>query len=405
MPTERLYYDDSYLRRFDARVTGRAEWNGRPAVALDRSAFYPEGGGQPGDRGTLGGVQVLDTQARDGEVWQLLERPLDADEVAGEIDWPRRFDHMQQHHGQHLLSAAFVQACSMATLSFHLGAASSTIDLDAAALSAEQAAAAEELANSVVWEDRPVLARFVSDAELAALPLRKAPSVSGPLRVVSVPNFDHSACGGTHPRSTGGVGLIALQGWSRQKAGVRVEFVCGQRALLDHRRLNAITARLAAGLSVAADQLEATVERLRASEAAARRNMESAQAALLDYEALNLLAGAVRAGDALVVRTIFAQRDAGELRYLAQRIAARAGGVALLGLRGPKAQLVFARAEGLALDAGALLRAALPFIGGRGGGQAALAQGGGPDAAGLERALDAAFALIAHRRGAEPALS
>jgi alanyl-tRNA synthetase len=133
--------------------------------------------------------------------------------------------------------------------------------------------------------------------------------------------------------------------------------------------------------------------------------MESAQAALLDYEALNLLAGAVRAGDALVVRTIFAQRDAGELRYLAQRIAARAGGVALLGLRGPKAQLVFARAEGLALDAGALLRAALPFIGGRGGGQAALAQGGGPDAAGLERALDAAFALIAHRRGAEPALS
>ena len=401
MTTDRLYYADSYLRRFSARVTDSATWEGRPAVMLDRSAMYPEGGGQPADRGTLDGVAVLDVQVRDGEVWHILEHSLENDAVEGEIDWERRFDHMQQHHGQHLLSAAFVQACGLATVSFHLGSESSTIDLDTLALVPEQVTAAENLANLVVWEDRPIDARFVGAEELAHLPLRKAPTVSGPVRIVSVPDFDYSPCGGTHPHSTGGVGLIAVRQWSRQKNGVRVEFVCGQRALEDYRRVNGLGRRLAASLSVGLDQLETTIERMRQAEADARRSLEEAQSVLLDHEAQHMLASAAVLGAARVVRASFADRNAADLRGLAQRIARQPGGVALLGLHGPKAQLVFARAEGVLLDVGALLRAAVPHVGGKGGGQAALAQGGGPNTVGLEAALDVAYVLIKEQIGGE----
>src|SRR5436190_22888878 len=162
MTTERLYFADPYLTRFSARVVAREQRNQRPAVALDQSAFYPEGGGQPADAGTLGGAAVLDVQIEDGVIWHMLDQALETDIVQGAIDWARRFDHMQQHHGQHLLSAAFERLYGLRTVSFHLGAASATIDLAGVALTAEQAASAEELSNQVIWEDRPVLARFVT---------------------------------------------------------------------------------------------------------------------------------------------------------------------------------------------------------------------------------------------------
>jgi alanyl-tRNA synthetase len=398
MTDARLYYSDSYLRVFSARVVARDTFGGNPAVALDQSAFYPEGGGQPADRGTLNGVAVLDVQARDGVVWHMLERELPRDAVEGEVDWPRRFDHMQQHHGQHLLSAAFVEALGLQTVSFHLGALMATIDLDAPVLGAEQVAAAESLANEVVWQDRPVQARFVSAGELAALPLRKAPAVSGPVRVVSVPGFDHSACGGTHPSSTGGVGLIAVRGWARQKSGVRVEFVCGGRALRDYRRVNGITSQLAAGLSVAPDDLPATIERLRASEAGARKALEAAQGELLDAEAARLLAQAAAVGDMRVVRAVIHGRSVEALRALAQRVVASAGAVAVLGLSAERAQLLVARSADVSIDAAAALRAALPLIEGKGGGSPSLAQGSGPNGAGLDAALDAAVVAIAQGR-------
>src|SRR6266511_2377282 len=157
MINERLYYADSYLRHFSAHVVARADRAGKPSVALDQSAFYPEGGGQPADTGTLDGIAVVDVQVEDGVVWHMLAQPLAGEVVQGQIDWSRRFDHMQQHHGQHLLSAAFERLYELPTVSFHLGTAASTIDLAATALSAEQAAAAEDLANQVIWDDRPVL--------------------------------------------------------------------------------------------------------------------------------------------------------------------------------------------------------------------------------------------------------
>lgn len=397
MKTDRLYYNDSYLRLFEAQIVERGEWNGQPAVALDRSAFYPESGGQPSDHGELAQVAVVDVQVHDGVVWHILAEPLpeDLQTVKGEIDWERRFDHMQQHHGQHLLSAAFVEVANLKTVSFHLGVQSCTIDLDSANLQEQDVLAAVALANQIVWEDRPIAARFVSDEELARLPLRKAPSVEGPIRVVSVPDFDYSACGGTHPRSTGSVGTIVVTSWSRQKGGTRVEFLCGARTLKSYQDLNGIARRAAGQLSVSVEQFEEAFERLRANEAAARRALEAAQIQLLAYEAQELLAQAETIGQARLLVRRFEGRSPAELRSLAERmIAAGSDAVVVLASADSKAQIVLGRGADLKLDAGKLLREGLSYVGGRGGGQAQLAQGGGPDVAGLDAALEALSSAI-----------
>jgi alanyl-tRNA synthetase len=395
MTTERLYFADSYLTHFSARVVAREQREQRPAVALDQSAFYPQGGGQPADTGTLGSAAVLDVLVEDGVIWHILDQDLAADLVQGTIDWERRFDHMQQHHGQHLLSAAFERLYGLPTVSFHLGATSSTIDLAATELTPAQATAAENLTNQVIWEDRPILARFVAAEELAQLPLRKPPSVAGPVRIVSVPDFDHSACGGTHPRATGGVGLLHLRRWERRGDVIRVEFLCGGRALRDLRWKNATLGRLATALSVGAEELEAAVLRVRENEERARKRLEETGEQLIGYEAQALIARADLVGIVRVVRQAYAGRSLDEVRGLAKAIAA-GGCVALLGLRAEKTQLIFARAEGLELDCGQLLRETLARFGGRGGGQPTLAQGGLPDAALLEQALEAAVERLEH---------
>jgi alanyl-tRNA synthetase len=395
-PTERLYYADSYLQRFDARIIAQRDMAAGPAVALDRSAFYPEGGGQPADSGTLNDVPVRDVQAEGDVVWHVLAAPLTGDEVVGAIDWARRFDHMQQHHGQHLLSAAFENRFGLRTVSFHLGAAAATIDLATSSLDAEVIEAAEALANAVIWEARPVLARFVGAAELASIPLRKPPTVSGPIRVVSVPEFDHSACGGTHPHTTGGVGMLHVRRWERRGEQVRVEFVCGARALADLRRKHAVLSRIAAGMSIGIDEVDAAVARLQAAEERARLRADALGAALRPYEAQALIDAARTIGSLRVVRQSYDDRSIDEAREIARR-AAEAGCVALIGVRAEKAHVIVARGAGSTLDSGALLREALAPLGGRGGGRPELAQGGLPDAERLEAALDALEQQIARQ--------
>jgi alanyl-tRNA synthetase len=391
--TERLYFLDPYLRSFTARLTGRRVRQGRVEVALDRSAFYPEGGGQPPDHGLLDAARVVDVQAGDDDVvWHAIDGHLEGDdEVFGQVDWPRRFDHMQQHHGQHLLSAAFEGLFSLPTVAFHLGAEYATIDLPGE-VGEETARAAEDRANEVIWEDRPVQARFVSGAELATIPLRKPPTVTGSVRVISVPDFDHSACGGTHPRTTGAVGLLHIRRRERRGGETRIEFVCGGRALRDLRHHGGLLIRTANSLSVGLDELEATIARLREHEASQRKRLATVMERLLALEARDLVASAPRFGDTPVVRQIRDGLELGEARLLAAAIAA-GGGVALLGLRGDKAQVLIARPEGHPLDCGQALREALAGCGGRGGGQPQMAQGGVPDAALLEGVLQA----IEHR--------
>ena len=240
--TERLYYTDAYLQEFDARVVRVGTHRGRTSVVLDRTAFYPTSGGQPFDTGLLDRsirvVDVIDDDA--GDVVHVVDTPADAlylgRTVHGNIDWPRRFDHMQQHTGQHVLSAAIERLFSVRTLSFHLGAEASTIDVSRE-LSREELVAAEVDANRAVWENRPVAIRFVDAEEAATLPLRKDPVRGGTLRLVDVESFDLSACGGTHVARTGGIGVIAIGATERFKGGQRVEFFCGGRALMKFRSM------------------------------------------------------------------------------------------------------------------------------------------------------------------------
>src|SRR5438105_9133222 len=231
--TDRLYLSDPYLVSFTARVVAGSEQGGPPSAVLDRTAFYPEGGGQPADRGTLGGAQVVDVQESRGDVVHLLDRQLaPGTEVEGRVDWVRRLDHMQQHHGQHLLSAAFERLHSAPTRSFHLGERTCTIDLDISISKLDDAAlrAAESAANESVWRNLPVVARDFFGEERSRLPLRKEP-VKGD-RVVLVEGVDASPCGGTHPLRTGDVGAIAVSGVQKWGQGAsRVEFVCGGRVV------------------------------------------------------------------------------------------------------------------------------------------------------------------------------
>jgi alanyl-tRNA synthetase len=397
--TDRLYYTDPYLREFDARVTRVERRDGRTRVILDRTAFYPTSGGQPFDTGTLGDYRVVDVNDEDdGSISHVIEEPAghhgsvpELDQVLhGTIDWARRFDHMQQHTGQHVLSAAFDRVDGARTVSFHLGTASATIDL-AREVSPAQIEAAETEANRIVWEDRAVSIRFVSAEEAARLPLRKEPARSGTLRLIDVDAFDLSACGGTHVSRTGGIGIIAVASSERFKGGQRIEFVCGGRALGRFRSLRDTVASAGRLLSAGADDLAATIERLQAEAKAHKRTASDLQTALSRYQAEELALsaedvrleprtsapGTAAALVRVVLRAIDA--DANGLKALATAITRKPGFVVALVSAGRPALAVVSRSADVTVNASAVLSALLARFGGRGGGKPDIAQGGGLD--------------------------
>jgi alanyl-tRNA synthetase len=382
--TERLYYFDSYLRTFQARVVERLEVNGRPAVILDRTAFYPEGGGQPSDWGALNRVSVVDVQTReaDDEVLHLLSAPLADAEVTGAIDPARRFDLMQQHTGQHILSQAFIHTAGAETISFHLNPdpdeGALTIDLDQAALTPQQIDRAEEFANTIVFENRPVIARFVNHEELQALPLRKPPKVDKAIRVVEIQGFDWSACGGTHVARTGEVGLIKIVKLEKRGAETRIEFRCGRRALIDYRRKHQLITQAASDLSIGFWELDQAIGRLQADAKAARKQVAEADARLQQSEARELLHSIEPRGDFGLITRTWLNRDAAYLKRMASLLVAQPRTVALLGATGQSLALVFARSKDLSIDLGALLKTAAAQLGGKGGGSPDFAQAGGP---------------------------
>ena len=383
--TSRLYYTDPYCRRFDAVVTRTFEHQGRPAVLLDRTAFYPSSGGQPFDVGTLSerspasAVDVLDTVDVDDEIVHVLSAALaEGASVHGEVAWDRRFDHMQQHTGQHVLSAAFDRLFDNRTVSFHMGAELSTIDL-ARDMSWEQVARAEAEANRVIWENREVAIRFVSPDEAASLPLRKEPARAGVLRLIDVTDFDLSACGGTHVARTGAIGAIVVPAVEKFKGGARVTFACGGRALRVFRALRDSVSGSVRALSVLPHELPGAVERMQAEARELRRSVKKLQDSLAAHEAARLVtaSGAGEAG-AVIVEALDGW-DANGLKTIASEIAQRASAaVVLLSAAAPFA-VVVARSPDLTIDAHAVLRGLTERFGGRGGGKADLAQGGGLD--------------------------
>ena len=376
--TERLYYADPACVEFEAAVVSCDTIDGRPVVVLDRTAFYPTSGGQPYDIGALGGVQVVDVIELDDErIGHVVSEPLLAGTtVRGQVDWIRRFDHMQQHTGQHILSAAFDRVHGARTVGFHLGAVVSTLDLDKV-LNAHSMAAAEAEANRIVWENRPVRIRVVSADEAALMPLRKEPARSGPLRLIEVEGFDLSACGGTHVAHAGQVGVIALRSWEKFRGGMRLEFVCGMRALREFRVLRDAVAGSLRLLSVDPQDLPSAIERAQGENKELRRTIRDHQERLASHDAEALVARAHQVGDTLVLIEAVDGWDQTGLKSLAAAAASRPGVVAALLSTTDPALVVIARAPDVPLDAAAVLKVLLARFGGKGGGKAELAQGGG----------------------------
>jgi alanyl-tRNA synthetase len=397
--TSRIYYTDPYCRRFEASVTRAFVYEGRPAALLDRTAFYPTSGGQPFDMGKLSWageagragevdgerrgpygstVDVIETIDADDEVIHILSAPLiEGTAVHGEIDWTRRFDHMQQHTGQHILSAAFDRLFDNRTVSFHMGSETSTVDL-LREMSWVQIARAEDEANRVVWGDREVAIRFVTSEHAAVLPLRKETSREGTLRLIEVKDFDLSACGGTHVSRTGAIGSVVVNAAEKFKGGTRVTFACGARAIRAYQSLREAVAGSVRALSVVPSELPAAVERMQAETKDLRRALKRFQEAVASHEAARLIgASDLGSGPALVIVEALDGWDANGLKAIATHITAQVrAAVALFSTASPHA-VVIARAPGVPVDAGTVLNALVERFGGRGGGKVDLAQGGG----------------------------
>lgn len=376
--TDRIYYTDAYLTEFDARVTRREVQGDRTVIFLDRTAFYPTSGGQPHDTGRLGSSTVREVfEAPGGDIAHVVDREFErGDTVRGIVDWGRRFDHMQQHTGQHILSAAFVHALNAQTISFHLGQDASTIDLDRS-VSTDDARQAEDAANRVVWENRLVTVRFAEAAEVGELPLRKMSSRTGEVRLVDVRECDLSACGGTHVGSTGAVGVVALTGSERYKGGTRVEFVCGGRALRAMRALHDAVSASVRVLSVLPSDLPAAIERLQGDNKALSRAAKTVRGELAHFIAADLAGRAVGVGGCRLVVEVVGDQDAAGLKALGQGVAGRTRHVAVLVSSTSPVTVVVAVAEDTPLDAGSLVRRLAERFGGRGGGKPGLAQAGG----------------------------
>jgi alanyl-tRNA synthetase len=402
--TRKLHESDPYLSLFEATVVATRLVAGKVAVVLDRSAFYPEGGGQPADRGTIGGAAVEDVLEVGGEVLHLLsgaEPPIPGARVACAVDWARRFDHMQQHHGQHLLSAAFERLHAAPTVSFHLGAETCTIDLDLspAHLPAEAVVAAEAEANRLVWRDLPVDARERSPEEVAALPLRKDALKGTRIVVVSGERdgkqevVDASPCGGTHPRRTGEVGAIAVLRTQKWGAGTRVEFVCGARVVAALHRAEERLSRASAALRCAPAELPAAAAKLAEDGQARRKEVDRLVEALAAGEA-ERLDGSRPGNSPVVARLEGALATAAGLRAMAQALVGR-GRVALVGgVEGDRVNLCFARPRGPGVHLGEVLRESAGALGGKGGGSPDLAQGSGTLLERLDEALASAAARV-----------
>ena len=378
--TERLYYNDSFLREFDAEAAACSASGERWQVLLDRTAFYPTSGGQPHDLGRLNEVEVLEVLDRDdGEVVHVVEGRIALGRVHGAIDWNRRFDHMQQHTGQHLLSAAFIEKFEFPTVSFHLGREISTIDIAAPSIVPRHLEEAERRTNEVIMQDRPIQVLYRTAEELAAQGIRKRVDREGLLRVIEIEGFDRQPCGGTHLERTGQGGMLLIRKCEKQKQNWRIEFVAGFRALAaartDRRTLSLAAERIGCGVQEVPEMLRKIVEEKRAADRGNQRLLER----VAIFEAQSFREAAPRRSDGVyVAHAVIEDADAKYLRVLAAKLSEHRATIALLA-SAAGGHVVFAGSSDVAEDMSRLLREVLAPVSGKGGGTNSFAQGSVPD--------------------------
>lgn len=395
--TKKLYLEDQYLREFPATVIQMIQSGERPGIILDQTLFYPTSGGQPHDTGTIKDIPVINVyeDARHGIV-HLLAESLAGGQVTGNISWERRFDHMQQHTGQHLLSQAFIKTCNAETISFHMGDHGATLDLNHAGFSVEAMAAVEDLANQIIYENRPVIGHIIEKSELDQYPVRKPPAVEDQIRIVEIKEFDYSPCGGTHCRRTGEIGIVKINRFENYKGGTRVHFLCGRRALKDYQKKSEILKRVGESLSAGESDLYPNIIKIRDELKRLRAEHSHLKKQYLADEAQVLISEHKRIENIHVITKVFEDHHPQELKILARKVLEDLPDtVILFGTKAEgKASLFFSRSEQLACDMGTLMQAACAVIEGRGGGRPQQAQGGGPAVEKLDKAVQCAYDLI-----------
>ena len=397
--TKRLYHQDSYLKEFKAKVLKKIKIDNQPAVVLNETAFYPTSGGQPYDVGVIQDVPVVEVVEEGDEIIHILKEELKEEinsEVIGKIDWERRFDHMQQHLGQHILSGALIEIYGAETVSFHLGEKVCTLDIAKEKITEEEVKKTEECTNEIIFNNRPVKCYFLEgEEELKRLNLRKMPDRKGKIRIIEVENFDLSACGGTHCRTTGEVGLIKITKWEKRGEKIRLEFICGWRAWGDYFRKNELIKNISNKLTIKDSELGEAIDRMLEEQKEIRKELKEFKEKLQEYDARNLINESSLVDDGIkIINKVFEEKNFQEVMGLGQKIINLDDNVVVLaGIKnkGEGAKILFACSGGLNFDMNRLIKEAGKFIEGRGGGTPNFAQAGGKRAEGIEDALN--FAL------------
>jgi len=390
----KLYYQDAYIQTFSARILKQeSDETGKNYVVLNQTAFYPTGGGQPHDTGQIADREVLNVEEVNGEIRHYLETPIELSDsnVSCTINWERRFDHMQQHAGQHILSAAFDHLFGYKTVGFHMGAENLTIDLETEELTKEEAGKAEELANKIILENRSIEIKWVTEEELSQYALRKETKVKEDIRLVIIPDFDYNGCGGTHPKSTGEVSAVKILDWEKQRKNTRIQFACGLRVIRKLGEKQNVLLQLTNLLNAPEKDMDQAVIRLLENEKQLTQALEQAKESLLQYEAKELAEQ-----DQTVIKKVFENRTIQELQKLARMIVSNHENslVFFVAMDGTRLQVVCAKGKARTENMKMLIGEILPMIKGKGGGNDSFAQGGGEALLTGEQILDKLVTLV-----------
>ena len=392
--TQKLYFDDPYQVEFNSKVLKKISRHDKPALILERTCFYPESGGQPADKGSINGIEVTDVLEESGQTIHILAREIMADDIQGMVDWETRFDHMQQHAGQHVLSQCFYELTRGETRSFHMGYDSSTVEIDVRKISEQELAEVEKLANSIVFQNKEIKSYLVSEDQIADVPLRGLPQKSGSIRVIEVTGFDYTACGGTHPKRTGEIGMIKILKQERIRNNIKFNFLCGKRALRDYIAKNKILSQVAVKFSVNEQELPLAAEKLFSDFQTLKKTNKKTRQRISRIEAREI----IQEAKDHFIHHIFTDKTPEELRSLALNIIETPGLVVFLGLeKDKKVHAVLARSDNCDIDMRDLVPMVAEQINGKGGGRPTFVEIAGDNPQNLSTALDKARVILFER--------
>ena len=389
MSEQKLYYYDSYVTEFQANVIEVTPYADKYALLLDKSYFYPESGGQSSDIGTINGVEIVYVTEKSDNILHIAQKQLQPGPANCQINWSNRFDNMQQHSGQHILSACFYKLYNGETSSFHIGKDSSTIEINVESFDSIMIEKIEALTNSIVFNNAAITADIVNKDALAAFPLRKQPKVESNIRIITIDDFDCSPCGGTHVNRTGEIGLIKIKRLEKLKSSYKFEFVCGNRALKDYTFKNNLITKLGAHLSAPEQEIENAFLKSTEDYKNLQKQANQLRNELINYDVQHLQRNAQCINGIDIISKIFDNRDFNDVKLIAQAIVLGPSNIALLSTVGQSCQLIFARSENVDVNMNNLLKSVLPLLNGKGGGSPKAAQGGG--VGDIEAALHAAI--------------